>query len=73
MPANDLENVRRVLEAHREEIARRFDAVGTGIGKSGSDYVITVYLKKAGDRPEHEVAVEGIPLRFEVTGEFHAH
>ena len=73
MAASGLENVRRVLEAHRGEIMRRFDALGTGIGKSGTDYVITVYLKKAGDRPDQDVAVEGIPLRFEVTGEFHAH
>jgi len=73
MPANDLEAVRRVLDAHREEIQRRFGAVGTGIGKRGSEYVITVYLKAAKDRPESDVAVEGIELKFEVTGEFHSH
>ena len=57
---HDVEAVRRVLEAHREEVTRRYDAVGTGIGKDGADYVITVYLKGVKDRPEQEVAIEGV-------------
>lgn len=66
----DLKTVRSVLERHRAEITRRFEAVGTGIGRSGDEYVITVYLGHAGHPPSGEVTVAGIRLKFEITGEF---
>ncbi len=67
---HDIDVVRRVLEAHREDITRRFNAVGTGIGQDGADYVITVYLRDSKDRPNQEVSIEGVRLKFEVTGPF---
>jgi hypothetical protein len=74
MPSQrDLETVRSVLERHRAEITSRFEAVGTGIGRAGDDYVITVYLGHTGHPPDGEVTVEGIRLQFEITGEFRPH
>lgn len=66
----DLKTVSSVLERHRAEITRRFEAVGTGIGKSDGEYVITVYLGHTGHPPNGEVTIEGIRLKFEITGEF---
>lgn len=66
----DLKTVRSVLERHRAEITRRFEAFGTGIGKSDGEYVITVYLGHTGRPPNGEVTIEGIRLKFEITGEF---
>jgi hypothetical protein len=71
--AHDLEAVRRILDAHRQQITRRYDAVGTGIGKDGSDYVITVYLKDASHQSASEVSIEGVRLKFVVTGPFRPH
>jgi len=64
-----VEAVRRVLATRREEIVQRFHAIGTGIGRNGSDHIITVYLKNERDRPREEVVVDGVSLKFEVTGE----
>lgn len=66
----DLKTVSSVLERHRAEITQRFEAVGTGIGKSDGEYVITVYLGHTGHPPNGEVTIEGIRLKFEITGEF---
>jgi hypothetical protein len=69
----DLESVRRLLEEHRQEVVRAYRAVGTGIGSSepgGPGYAIVVYLKEKSDMPAEPVALEGVPLKFVVTGEF---
>ena len=67
-----LEEVRAVLEARKEELIRTYDAEGVGIGgnTSGEGYVFVVYLAKHELRPE--VSIDGIPVRFEVTGSFRA-
>lgn len=44
-----------------------------GIGKhnlSDASYVFVVYLASAADRPAHAGPIEGIPLKFVVTGTF---
>jgi hypothetical protein len=69
-----LQSVREYFHGHKEEIIRRYNAEGAGIGKQGSGddrYAIVVYLKSQADRPKAPVEIEGIPLRFEVTGGFH--
>lgn len=69
-----LESVRAVLAAHRDELVQRFSASGIGIGRPdpGGSYVITVYLASSRDVPTVD-AIDGVPLRFEVTGPFRAH
>ncbi|MDQ2898970.1 MAG: hypothetical protein M3Y07_04120 [Acidobacteriota bacterium] len=69
----DLEAVRRVLAEHRDDIVARYHAVGTGIGRNENEYVITVYLRVAKDRPLEPVSIEGVRLNFEVTGEIRPH
>ncbi len=71
--AKNFDSVRKVLAARRQEIVKRYNAAGAGIGRQGDEYCITVYLKTARDRPKEPVRVEGIPLKFEVTGEFRPH
>ena len=70
--AVDLGSVRRVRDRHRDELLDRFQAVGLGIGKRDADdgggYVLVVYLDSERHRPEVPVSVEGVPIRFEVTG-----
>jgi hypothetical protein len=68
----DEASVRRVLDAHRQEIMQRFHAVGVGLGRDGADYVVTVFLSSEDDRPRVEVSIEGVRLKFEVTGPFRA-
>lgn len=67
----DLNHVRLVRQRYQEEILTRYHAVGMGIGKQpapGSGYAIVVYLRSRHDLPESSIKVEGVPLRFEVTG-----
>jgi len=71
--AGDLDFVRKVLGRHREEILKSYDAAGVGIGAAEGregQYAIVVYLKSADKRPNTPVLIEGISLRFVVTGEF---
>jgi hypothetical protein len=71
--AKHLEAVREVLQRHRENIMQRYHASGVAIGKSdlGDDsYAIVVYLASAADRPSQAQSVEGVPLKFVVTGPF---
>ncbi len=69
----DLEYVRQVLERHRAEILAAYHGVGVGIGKetfSDAGYVITVYLETHRDQPVAATSIEGVPLKFIVTGPF---
>lgn len=71
-PAN-LESVRELLHRKREELIRRYGAVGVAIGKprlTDSSYVIVVYLPSRSNLPAAPQSVEGVPLKFEVTGRF---
>ncbi len=71
----DLESVRQALAQNREQLMRAYRAVGVGIGarEPGSrEYAIVVYLKSAEDMPAETAAVEGVPLKFVVSGEFKA-
>ncbi len=73
MQSADLERVRAVLDRYRDEIQTRYRAVGTGIGKRSREdptYVIVVYLESERDRPSGSAFIEGISLKFEVTGRF---
>lgn len=69
----DLGSVRAVLERHKQEILRSYNAVGVGVGKDEEvpeSYVIVVYLESADARPNLPVVVDGVPLRFKITGQF---
>jgi hypothetical protein len=63
-----LDGVRQVFERRKGEILATYNAVGAGIGKEEDSYTIVVYLATAKDRPEEPASVEGVPLRFVVTG-----
>ncbi len=74
--AGDLERVRRVLAQRKAEIMRTYRAVGVGIGKRrpGDAYhVITVYLESRADLPPEPASIDGVPLKFEVTGPIQFH
>ena len=67
----NLESVREYFRTHKDEIIRKYHAEGAGVGKSGDDrYLIVVYLKNKQDMPSEPVELDGIPLKFEVTGGF---
>lgn len=71
--ATDIEAVRVYLRAHRSEIIERYQAEGVGIGRLTDDdprYAIVVYLDSENKRPIESVVLEGIPIKFEVTGRF---
>jgi hypothetical protein len=71
MPTSEIDRVRDVLERHRKAIEERYHALGSGIGKvsaGSSTLAIVVYLESQRDRPATPVSVEGVPLRFEITG-----
>lgn len=68
----DRDEVRSVLASTKDELIGRYRAEGAGVGKdeSGESYAIVVYLATSELLPPEHVEVEGIPLRFEVTGRF---
>ncbi|MET8091277.1 hypothetical protein [Micromonospora sp. NPDC005220] len=69
-----LEAVRAVLAAHRADLTRRYAAVGTGIGRPdpSGPYVITIYVTDPASVPVTSESVDGVPLRFVLTGPFEA-
>lgn len=72
--ASDLESVKKYLQENKEKIMQAYQSVGIAIGKnkiSDNTYVIVVYLKDAQTQPNEPVVLDGIPLKFEVTGQFH--
>lgn len=74
----DLETVRKVKKRHGDEILRRYNAVGHGIGAAGKRdhppapedevYVIVVSLRSASGKPKSPQQIGGVPLKFLVTG-----
>ncbi|GAA2184185.1 hypothetical protein [Micromonospora lupini] len=69
-----LDNVRAVLAAHRTDLTRRYAAVGTGIGRPdpSGPYVITVYVTEPALVARTDESVDGVALRFVLTGPFQA-
>jgi hypothetical protein len=63
-----LAHARETLRRRREELMGTYAAVGAGVGagKDG-DYAIVVYLEAPREVPDG-ASVDGVPLRFEVTG-----
>jgi len=66
----NLEAVRALLQRRRHELIGQYQAAGVGIGRENDVYVIVVYLKSARQRPAEGRDLEGVPLKFEVTGRF---
>jgi len=63
-----LESVREILQRRKSEILETYRAIGVGIGKEDDSYRIVVYLERPEDRTDTPVSVEGVPLKFVVTG-----
>jgi hypothetical protein len=78
----DLQTVRDVQKRFGDEIRRRFDPTGFGIGaveglKARPDpedevYVLVVYLRSKRTKPDGPQQVGGVPIRFQVAGPFRA-
>lgn len=69
-PTN-LKEVRAVFARVKRDLIAKYRARGAGVGRGpGGGYAIVVYLQSEADRPRQAVQIEGIPLRFEVTGPF---
>jgi hypothetical protein len=63
-----LESVREILQRRKSEILETYRAIGVGIGKENDSYQIVVYLETPENRTDEPVSVEGVPLKFVVTG-----
>jgi hypothetical protein len=73
--STNLKEVRNLLSEKKRELMDRYSAQGVAIGKDNPtdpDYVLVVYLEKAPDSPMEPQEVEGVPIRFKVTGRFKA-
>lgn len=73
MSETRLEEVKQLLQRSKEDLMRRYGAVGVGVGNAADQtdgYAIVVYLKSAKDMPRAALTVESVPLKFVVTGEF---
>ena len=68
--SRDLDAVRALLERRRKDLLAQYKAAGVGVGRHGDDYVIVVYLMTADQQPRTAETVEGVSIRFEVTGPF---
>ena len=63
-----LATARETLERHREKLMRTYGAVGAGVGAGArGGYAIVLYLAAPRPLPD-DASVDGVPLRFEVTG-----
>jgi hypothetical protein len=78
----DFQTVRDVHERFGDEIQRRFNPTGFGIGAvkgleappdpEDEVYVIVVYVARKRDKPDGPQQIGGVPIRFEVAGPFRA-
>lgn len=66
----DLTAVRALLAQNRTALMKQYKAAGVGVGKHGNGYAIVVYLNSADERPAGDITLEGVPLKFEITGPF---
>ena len=69
-----LEEIREILARKKQIIMKSFGAVGIGIGKEqmqDDHYVIVVYLESAEAIPREAKLIEGVPIKFKVTGRIH--
>lgn len=66
----DLTAVRALLAHNRSTLMEQYKAAGVGVGKHGDGYAIVVYLDSAKQHPARDITLEGVPLKFEVTGPF---
>jgi hypothetical protein len=69
----DIESVRELLRRKRSELIATYAATGVAIGKrepADQAYVLVVYLASRSMMPAEPHSLEGIPLKFEVTGRF---
>ena len=62
--------MRAVKRAREEALIAQYGAVGLGIGRQGDAYVLVVYLRAAREGLAEPVFVDGVRLKFEVTGRF---
>lgn len=73
----NLEAVRELLRREKIDLIHRFGAEGVAIGKAtpgGDSYVIVVYVaEKLQGQLLTAAEINGVPLRFEVTGKFRPH
>ncbi len=65
-----LEALRALLDRNRAELIAQYDAAGVGIGREGTEHVIVIYLLSEGHHPPAGATLEGVPLKFVVTGPF---
>ena len=71
----NLDEVRQLLSQSKRELMEKYHAEGVAVGKmklSDDSYVIVVYLASRRDLPTGKAEVDGVPLKFEVTGRFKA-
>lgn len=62
--------MRAVKRAREQALIAQYGAVGLGIGKQDDRYVLVVYLPAAREDLAAPVFVDGVRLKFEVTGRF---
>ena len=66
-----LSQVREVLSRHRQQLLTTYSGAGVGIGKRRPEdrtYIIVVYLESGNLLPKEKVSIEGVPVKFQVTG-----
>ena len=69
----DLASVRTYLKEHKADLMQTYHANGIAIGKmnpTDDSYVIVIYLNDKKQKPTESINVDGIPLKFEITGPF---
>ncbi|MEO7177740.1 MAG: hypothetical protein ABIW83_02755 [Allosphingosinicella sp.] len=71
----DLAAVREYFHANKAKLIECFGAVGAGIGRepageSSGPYVIVLYLPHPSSKALDSMELEGIEVKFEVTGQF---
>lgn len=71
----NLDEVRQVFARTKKELMDRYGAHGAGIGKTaaGDAYAIVLYLESEDKLPSGQAEIEGVPLKFEVTGPIRLH
>ena len=67
----ELDRVRKAMVLNRQILLEKYGAIGIGIGKSDSknvNYNIVVFVESRDKIPQKNISIEGIPVKFKVTG-----
>ncbi len=66
----DLDHIKKIFQEDKQEIIKKYNGIGAGIGMRNNVYTIIVYIDDPNVKLLTDLFWKNIPLRMEYTGKF---